>query len=241
MIPEPVDDRRAPEIPSTSKGDAAEPPTVSNDEGLDGSGDGGVAPENDDATHDENEPRSDDDDDNEDDDDGGGGGGGNDQLISQRLTRSNRQPIRPYAEANAASRSLEAAAHRFDVDLTEPFMIYVGSGADRPNSLRAHAAKHGLAVVMVDKKVGGYEHDLTFGPVIDDLEMILRHSSCTGLFFSTLHVARGRLSDTCVPDHRCYDVWRAQPINGKTRCSASFGLMALCPSQCSAQTRSPST
>jgi hypothetical protein len=50
---------------------------------------------------------------------------------------------------------------------------------------RAHAAKHGLAVVMVDKKVGGYEHDLTFGPVIDDLEMILRHSSCTGLFFST--------------------------------------------------------
>jgi len=26
---------------------------------------------------------------------------------------------------------------------------------------------------------------LTFGPVIDDLEIILRHSSCTGLFFST--------------------------------------------------------
>ena len=185
MIPEPVDDRRAPEIPSTSKSDAAEPPTVSNDEGIDGSGDGGVAPENDDATHDENAPRSDDDDDNEDDNDDGGGGGGNDQLISQRLTRNNRQPIRPYAEANAASRSLEAAAHRFDVNLTEPFMIYVGSGADRPNSLRAHAAKHGLAVVMVDKKVGGYEHDLTFGPVIDDLEMILRHSSCTGMFFST--------------------------------------------------------
>ena len=34
------------------------------------------------------------------------------------------------------------------------FVIYVGSGRDRPGSVREHAAKHNLTVVMIDKKVG---------------------------------------------------------------------------------------
>ena len=59
---------------------------------------------------------------------------------------------------------VERAAQRFDANLTHPFMIYVGSSVDRPGSLREHAAQHGLDVVMVDPKVGGYEHDLVHQP-----------------------------------------------------------------------------
>ena len=36
------------------------------------------------------------------------------------------------------------------------FIIYIGSGRDRPGSVREHAAARNLTVVMVDKKVGGY-------------------------------------------------------------------------------------
>ena len=82
------------------------------------------------------------------------------------------------------------AAKRFDVNLKEDFVVYVGSNVNRPGSLHEHGAKRNLQVVMVDKRVGGYEHDISHAPVTADLALLARHPRCTGFFFSIL-AARG--------------------------------------------------
>ena len=127
------------------------------------------------------DPDEDDDDDQNDDD-----GGGAVERISQRLARTHRG-VRFTAQGSGDAvpgqaadieKSLERAMQLYDVNFTEPYIVYVGSAEDRPGSLREHAAKNNLSVVMVDTKIGGYEHDLNFAPVVADLEIVIRHASC---------------------------------------------------------------
>ena len=155
-----------------------------------------------------------DDDDSDDDDDGDGGGGegerisqrlgranrgvrqtahGSSDLVPGQAADTTQWVARQKADARvekhkrrqvAQGADLERAVQRFDADLTRPFMIYVGSSTDRPGSLREHADTHGLGVLMVDPKVGGYEHDLVHPPVAHDLEQLLRHPKCQGMFVS---------------------------------------------------------
>ena len=188
MIPEPdAADKRIPLVPTSNDQTtrSAPPPTD------DGSGDGGVTrddePPNDERPDDHGLVEDDDDDDDDD-----HGDGNEVEPISQRLARANRgvrfttQGSGDAVPGHAADvgRRMQQAQQRYDVDMTKPYIVYIGSAEDRPGSLREHATKSNLSVVMVDPKIGGYEHDLTFTPAVDDLEIIIRHSSCSGLFVS---------------------------------------------------------
>ena len=184
-------------VPTPNSGDAAD--SDADDDA--GSGDGGVARargETPAQTEDVDDDGDDalgldqDESDGDSDDDNGGGGA---QRISQRLSRRNRG-VRSTAQGSGdqvpgqavnvakGGADVERAAQRFDANLTHPYLIYVGSSVDRPGSLREHAAQHKLGVVMVDPKVGGYEHDLVHQPVADDLELLLKQANCQGMFVS---------------------------------------------------------
>ena len=66
----------------------------------------------------------------------------------------------------------------------DEFIIYLGSGRDRSGSVREHAAKSNLTVVMIDKKVGGYEHDISYAPVVAALVDLVHLPNCKGVFGS---------------------------------------------------------
>ena len=101
----------------------------------------------------------------------------------------NKKAAPPPSSAPASGRAIEAC-RRFNMDVElcseagREFVIYVGSGRDRPGSVREHAAKHNLTVVMIDKKVGGYEHDLAYAPVAAAIDTLLRLPNCHGIFAS---------------------------------------------------------
>ena len=116
------------------------------------------------------------------------------EHISQRLGRARRgvrvtaqgsgdQVPGGVADANV-SNATEDAAERFGADLTHDFIVYVGSNVDRAGSVRQHAQQHKLQVVMVDKKIGGYEHDISHSPVAEAMGLLVKHTMCVGVFAS---------------------------------------------------------
>ena len=70
-------------------------------------------------------------------------------------------PRPPDTPAPGNASAAVAACHRLGIDPAlatekgDKFIVYLGSGRDRPGSVREHAAKSNLTVVMTDKKVGG--------------------------------------------------------------------------------------
>jgi len=50
--------------------------------------------------------------------------------------------------------------------------------------VREHAAKSNLTVVMIDKKVGGYEHDISYAPVVAALVALVHLPNFKGVFVS---------------------------------------------------------
>jgi len=99
-------------------------------------------------------------------------------------------PRPPDTPAPGNASAATAACHRLGIDAklaTESggeFIIYIGSGRDRTGSVREHAAKGNLTVVMIDKKVGGYEHDIAYAPVVAALVDLVHLSNCKGVFGS---------------------------------------------------------
>ena len=96
----------------------------------------------------------------------------------------------PSTPAPGNESAATAACNRLDIDaklateMGDEFIIYLGSGRDRAGSVREHAAKRNLTVVMIDKKVGGYEHDIAYAPVVAALVDLVHLPNCKGVFGS---------------------------------------------------------
>ena len=204
MVPEPKLGVGHSEV--TSEEQSTEQPQRDTDTPTDGSTGGGVgdgsdgdqaAPPADNGDSDGSDDEMGDD--GDDDGDGGGPpgggppGGGRPQHISQRLGRANRgvrtsAQFVPGVQVNMTESAEACRRFNMSADLTSEssgdFIIYIGSGRDRPGSVREHAAARNLTVVMVDKKVGGYEHDLAYAPVASALTHLVDLPNCVGVFAS---------------------------------------------------------
>ena len=99
-------------------------------------------------------------------------------------------PKPPDTPAPGNASAATTACHRLGIDAKlatesgDEFIIYIGSGRDRTGSVREHAAKRNLIVVMIDKKVGGYEHDIAYAPVVAALVDLVHLPNCKGVFGS---------------------------------------------------------
>ena len=142
------------------------------------------------------------------------------------------------APGNASAAAM--ACHRLGIDPAlatgkgDKFIVYLGSGRDRPGSVREHAAKNHLIVVMIDKKVGGYEHDISYAPVVAALVDLVQLPNCKGVLARYLAV-RGRCFVTFDRALQCYGVSRAQTTDGPTKHWASNEPTALYLTPSSAQ------
>ena len=99
-------------------------------------------------------------------------------------------PRPPDTPAPGNASAATAACIRLGIDpklateTGDEFIIYLGSGRDRSGSVREHAAKSNLTVVMIDKKVGGYEHDISYAPVVAALVALVHLPNFKGVFVS---------------------------------------------------------
>ena len=111
----------------------------------------------------------------DDDDDGDGDGPPADEgHISNRLTRANRGPARPYRSVGSLGRAPQG-----------PFLLYLCSGTVWEHDIASHfLSLSSVTVLFIDIDVGGYAHDLTSDRVREELVDLAALEHCIGVLFT---------------------------------------------------------
>ena len=125
--------------------------------------------------------------DGDEDDGGDGGDGGVEPPIAQRLNR--RVGSHPHGAQRGEAMTAQASVPPQSTDLSVPdgvsFVVYLCAGEATGEGTIAHNLRaSGLYTVMVDVKQGGYGHDMTHGPIQNQVSELAMRPQCVGVISS---------------------------------------------------------